>query len=158
MSKYLAFPSPATTLYAIVPALEILLGRAFSHPALRGKHVRTAWMEGRVLRKPPWTKSFAFKEAVNSKDRALKALKSSLETVDFPGALEDMRLTLSGITGESGVQGSLFSDIRRQEQLRETMRQLEARLGARPPVYQVRDMEPWSRIPERRQSLVQFDP
>ena len=106
----------------------------------------------------PWTKRFAFKDAINNKVRALSALRASLETVEMPGALEDMRLTLSGITGDSGVQSSLFSDMRRQEQLRETMRQLEARLGARPPIYLVRDVEPWSRIPERRQALVQYDP
>ena len=158
VSEFLTFPSPATTIQAIVPAIELLLGRAFARPALRGKHVRTAHMESGVLNKPPWTKRFAFKEAINSKDRALSALRASLETVEMPGALEDMRLTLSGITGESGIQSGLFADIRRQEQLRETMRQLEARLGVKPPIYRVRDVEPWSRIPERRQALVQFDP
>lgn len=158
VSEFLVFPSPATTLYAIVPAIEILLGRAFASPALRGKYVRKAWFEARVMRKPPWTKTFAFKEAVSGKPRALSALKSMLETVALPGALEDIKMTLSGITGESGIQAGLFSDIRKQDQLRETVRQLEARLGARPPIYQVRDVEPWSRIPERRQALIQFDP
>ena len=156
--EYLTFPSPATTLYAVIPAIETLLGRAFAHPSLRGKYVRKAAIESNVLRKPPWTKSFAFKEAVNNKNRALFVLKSALEAAVLPGALEDMKLTISGIAGESGIQSSLFSDIRRQEQLRETMRQLEARLGGTPPIYQVRDIEPWSRIPERRHALVQFDP
>jgi DNA polymerase-4/protein ImuB len=158
VSEFLIFPSPATTLQAIVPAMEMLLGRAFARSELRGRHVRTAHMESGVLNRPPWTRRFAFKEAVASKDRALSALRVSLEATELPGALEDMRLTLSGITGESGMQSSLFLDIRRQEQLRETMRQLEARLGVRPPVYRVRDVEPWSRIPERRRALVQFDP
>ena len=158
VSESLTFPSPATTLYAVVPAIEMLLGRAFAHPLLRGRRARMVSMEGEVLRKPPWTKSLAFKEAVNSKERALPAIKGALETLELPGALENMRLTLSRITGESGVQAGLFSDIRRQEQLRETMRQLEVRLGVRPPIYRVKDVEPWSRVPERRQALVQFDP
>ena len=158
VSESLTFPSPTTTLYAIQSAVELLLGRAFANPALRGRHVRTADLESMVLRKPSWTRHFAFKEAVNSKDKALSALKASLETVDLPGALEDMRLTLSGITGEFGIQAGLFPDMRRQEQLRESMKQLEARLRSRPPIFQVRDVEPWSRIPERRQALVQFDP
>ena len=38
------------------------------------------------------------------------------------------------------------------------MRQMEVRLRAKPPVFKVKDIEPWSRIPERRQALVQFDP
>ena len=38
------------------------------------------------------------------------------------------------------------------------IKQLAVRLGHRPPIYQVRGVEPWSRIPERRQALVEFDP
>ena len=158
VSEHLTFPSPAATLYAVIPAMGMLLGRAFARPVLRGRLVRTAAIESRILRQPPWTKSFVFKEAINSKDRALFVLKGALESAVLPGALEDMTLTLTGITGESGIQTNLFSDVRRQEQLRETIRQLEARLGTRPPIYQVRDVEPWSRIPERRRALVQFDP
>ena len=158
VSEFLTFPAPATTLDSILPAVETLLGRAFARPSLRGKRVRTADVVSAVLSSPPWTRRFAFKEAVNGKARALFVLKNALATATLPGALEDMRLTLSGIAGESGIQTSLFLDVRRQEQLREMMRQLEVRLGRRPPIYRVRDMEPWSRIPERRQALVQFEP
>jgi len=38
------------------------------------------------------------------------------------------------------------------------MRQLEVLLGCKPPIYQMKEVEPWSRIPERRQALVLFDP
>ena len=158
VSESLTFPSPATTLYAVLPAVETLLGRAFAHPAVRGKYVRSASLESRVLHRAPWTKGFVFKEAVNSKDRALTALKNMLAAAEIPGPLEDMRLVLSGITGESGIQASLFPDVRKRMQLRETMRQLEARLRTRPPVYKVMDVEPWSRLPERRRALVQFEP
>ena len=158
VSEYLAFPSPATTLHAVLVALETLLGRAFASPALGGRYARTATLEAAILHRPPWTRRFAFKQAVNSKDRAFFALRGMLESASMSGPLEDMRLTLSGLTGDSGVQSSLFSDVRRQQQLKEMMGQLEARLGRRPPIYRVRQVEPWSRIPERRQALVQFDP
>ena len=158
VSEYLVFPSPVITLHTIVLAIETLLGRAFTRVSLLGKYVRKAALESQVLRKPPWTRRFAFKEAVNSREKAFLGLKSALETVSLPGPLEDMKLTLSGFAGESGIQASLFADIRRQEQLRETMRQLEARLGCKPPIYQLREIEPWSRVPERRQALVQFAP
>lgn len=158
VSEYLAFPSPATTLPPVLLALETLLGRAFARPVFRGRYARTAVMESAVARRPPWTRRFAFKEAVNRKERALFALKGVLETAALPGALEDMRLTLSGLTGESGIQAGLFPDVRRQEQLRAAAVLLEARLGGKPPIYQVRDVEPWSRVPERRQALVQYDP
>jgi DNA polymerase IV len=95
---------------------------------------------------------------VGNKDRALFVMKNALELVTFAGPLEDLTLTLLGLTGESGIQSSLLSDVRKHDQLREAVRQLEARMGFKPPIYQVRDMEPWSRIPERRQVLIPFDP
>ena len=135
-----------------------MLGRAFARPEVGGRYVRTATIESHVYRLPPWVKKFGFKEALGSRDRALFALKSRLDSVTLPGPLEDMKLTLSGLTGESGIQTNLFSDVRKQEQLKEMMRQLEALLGGKPPIYQMKEIEPWSRIPERRQALVPFDP
>ena len=158
VTEFLTFPSPTITQYAILTAMETLLGRAFARPQIRGKYVRTAAIESQVLRHPPWTRRFAFKEAVGNKEKALFSLKSRLDSIALPGPLEDMKLTLAGFTGESGIQSSLFLDVRKREQLREMMQQLEALLGRRPPIFQVRDVEPWSRIPERRQALVPFDP
>ena len=103
VSEYLIFPSPAINLDAVVPGVEMLLGRAFARPALSGRYVRAATIECSIYNIPPWTKRFAFKDATNSKDRAMFALKGMLSAMDLPGALEDMRLTLPGITGESGA-------------------------------------------------------
>ena len=158
VQEFLTFPSPTITRDAVLTAVEALLGRAFARPEVRGKYARIAGIESQILRRPPWTRRFAFKNAVGSKEKALFILKGRLDAVELPGPLEDMRLTLAGFTGESGIQSSLFSDVRKKEQLREMMRQLEALLGCRPPIYQMRDVEQWSRIPERRQALVPFDP
>ena len=158
VEESLTFPSPTITWSPILMALSTLLGRAFARPEIGGRYVRTATIESRVYRLPPWVKKFGFKEALGSRDRALFALKSRLDSVTLPGPLEDMKLTLAGFTGESGIQTNLFSDVRKQEQLKEMMRQLEALLGGKPPIYQMKEIEPWSRIPERRQALVPFDP
>ena len=158
VTEALTFSAPAVTRQEIITAAESLLGRTFNRSEMQGKYVRSVTMESAVLRRPPWTKKLVFKNAVGSKDKALFVVKNAIESASLPGPLEDLSLTLTGLTGESGVQGSLFSNIRRREQLREMMRQLEAQLGCKPPIYQVRDIEPWSRIPERRQALVIFDP
>ncbi len=158
VEETMTFPSPTVTWSPILTALGMLLGRAFARPEIGGRYVRVATIESHVYRLPPWVKRFGFKEAVGSKDRALFALKSRLDSVTLPGPLEDMKLTLTGFTGESGIQANLFSDVRKQEQLKEMMRQLEAVLGGKPPIYQMKEIEPWSRIPERRQALVPFDP
>jgi DNA polymerase-4/protein ImuB len=154
----LTFPSPTLTLNAILTAIDTLLTRAFARPEVKGRYVRSILMEGQISRHAPWVRQFAFKDAVGDKNRALFVIRNALETVTFAGPLEDLTLTLLGLTGESGIQSSLLSDVRKQDQLREAVRQLEARMGFKPPIYQVREMEPWSRIPERRQVLIRFDP
>ena len=158
VNEYVTFPAPTVTLDALLVATELLLGRAFARPALRSRYVRMATLEAKVMLGAPWIRGVAFRDAVGGKEMAARTLRATLDGIVLPGPLEDLGLTLSGLTGESGIQTSLFSEMRRQEQLREMMRQMEVRLRAKPPVFKVKDIEPWSRIPERRQALVQFDP
>lgn len=158
VNEYLTFPTPTVTLDALLVATELLLGRAFARPALRRRYVRMATLEAKVMLAAPWIRGVAFREAVGGREMAARTLRATLDGTVLPGPLEDLGLTLSGLTGESGIQASLFSDMRRQEQLQEMLRQMEVRLRARPPIFKVKDIEPWSRIPERRQALVQFDP
>ena len=158
VTDFITFPVPATSLFAILPAVEILLGRIFSHPSLRGKYLRSVSLQANVLNRPPWSKKVVFKSPMDRKEKALFALKNALEATEILGPLEDLRMTVSDTAGESGTQSSLFVEVRKQEQLREVMRQLEVRLRARPPIYKVMDVEPWSRIPERRRALVEYAP
>lgn len=158
VQESISLDPPTGSLETILVAAEALVARTFSHRQLRGRYVRVATMQGHVFRGGTWMKRVAFIEPVGDRRLAFFVLKSVLSRVAFFGPLEDLTLVLSGLTGESGRQGSLFTEVRRWEQLRDSLRQLEARLGQRPPMYRVRELEPWSRIPERRQVLVPFDP
>ena len=115
-------------------------------------------MSGQVLRGLIWQHRLSFREAAGDKDYAFFSLKNALINHPPPGPLEDLALTLSGITGDTSRQVNMFVDVRRRDQLRDTISQLEARLGKKPPIYQVREMEPWSRIPERRRVLIPYVP
>ena len=61
-----------------------------------------------------------------------------------------MRIT--GLGRQSRRQKSLFADIRAQEHLMDDIKQMELRLGGN-QVFKVKEVEPWSRIPERRYTL-----
>ena len=158
VSEYLEFPDATVSMSAILPAIEILLSRAYTHPQLTRRYAREAKLEASVLRRPPWTMRVAFKEPAGSPTKALFSIKSKLHDPALPGPIEDIRLTLSGLTGEAGRQESLWAEVRRDQKLQEVVNQLEARLDTTPPVYQVRELEPWSRIPERRHALVRLSP
>jgi hypothetical protein len=65
-----------------------------------------------------------------------------------------VEVELVGLSGESGKQDAMFeSKGRLARQVQEAMRQLRAQHG-RALVGKVVEVEPWSRIPERRAALV----
>ncbi len=158
VSEHLTFPDATVSMATILPAIESLLTRAYRRPRLAKRYARETLLQAQVLRRPPWTLRVAFKEPAGSPTKALFAIKAKLDGAALPGPLEDMRLTLAGITGEAGRQESLWTEVLREQQLHDALSQLQARLGTPPPIYRVREMEPWSRIPERRHALVQLGP
>lgn len=157
VEEALTFTTPLVALEAIAMATDNLLARAFSRPSVRGRFARVCTLEGSVFRAPSWQKVMVFREPVGERRKALTLITHTLEGSPPPGPLEDLHLTLSGLTGEAGRQESLFPEARQQDNLREALAQLQVRLGAEElPIYQVREVEPWSRIPERRQALVPY--
>jgi nucleotidyltransferase/DNA polymerase involved in DNA repair len=158
VSEHLDFPDPTVSMAAIVPAIESLLGRAYGRSQLSRRFARQASLQAQVFQHAPWTMRVPFKDPAGNKNQALFAIKTKLDMAVIPGPLEDMRITLSGITGEAGRQESMWKEVKREEDLQETISQLRTRLRTAPPIYQVRELEPWSRIPERRYALVQLSP
>ena len=156
VSEHLDFPDPTVSMATIVPAIESLLNRAYGRSQLSRRFARQASIQSQVFQHAPWTMRIAFKDPAGNKNQALFAIKSKLDMAVIPGPLEDMRITLSGITGEAGRQESMWKEVKRYTDLQETISQLRSRLRVAPPIYQVRELEPWSRIPERRYALVQM--
>ena len=158
VQEILTFPTPMATLDNIVMGADTLIRKAFLRPELKNRYVRQIHLEGRVYANTNWIKKISFKKPAGNPRNAMLRIKNVLEGSFIPGPLEDITLTLSMLTGESGRQGNFFSAVRKHEQLRESINQLEILLGKPPPIFQVREVEPWSRIPERRHALVQYVP
>ena len=155
ITEELIFPYPQTTLNGILMAIDSLVSRAFSRPYMKNRYARKIQIESNIINHQPWTKQFNYKQSVN-KSSALPVIKNTLQNIHIPGALEDMKVTLIGLTGESGSQANLFSNIRDQEYLKEVIHQTQVRWGNEPLLYLAKDLEPWSPIPERKTVLVPF--
>ncbi|MEX0762536.1 MAG: hypothetical protein WD208_01315 [Dehalococcoidia bacterium] len=154
----LDFPDATVRLSMILTGIEGLLSRAYGRQAMKDRYARRVKLEARIFRRPRWALDVAFRESAGSVSSALFGIKAKLDTVTFPGPLEDLGISLSGLTGEAGRQESMWLDVRRDHDLRESLAQMQVRLGNTPPIYQVREIEPWSRVPERRHALVQLNP
>lgn len=156
----LRFDHPLASFDAILAALSALLAHAFGDSALRGHSVRQARLRGLLSDATTWEKLITFKEAVSSKDVACDALKSKLQLPQaLPSApVEELTLELLGLGGEWAKQPNLFfAHARRQAEVSEATRQLHARYG-HTPVYRAMEVEPWSRVPERRWALIPYEP
>jgi DNA polymerase-4/protein ImuB len=76
----------------------------------------------------------------------------------LPGPVTEMALELSGLIAAGGRQAELPGMHRRQpSQLAEASRRLKQQYGE-PVLFRVVEVEPWSRIPERRRALIAYDP
>ena len=153
----LRFDDPLGSIDAVMAALDQLLADAFSQPPLRGRAVRQIRLRALLADGTSWERQYTFKDAVSTRDAARRALKSKL---DLPqalptGPIDELGLELMGLAGEAARQPGLFVARARQlADIAEAARQLRARYG-RVPLYQAIEVEPWSRIPERRWALVQ---
>lgn len=149
---------PLVTGEALLMALETLLGKAFNRKEMKGHAARLALIEAEIPGSTAFIKRIVFKEPASRKEQAFFVLKNVFRDVNLPGPVEGLALTLSGIGSDAGRQGSLFKDVRRRDNLHEAIRELKARFSGEVPIYQVREVEPWSRIPERRRALVPYAP
>ncbi|MBM3939770.1 MAG: hypothetical protein FJ318_02520 [SAR202 cluster bacterium] len=152
----LTFPAPAVLLPSILMGVEHLLRRAMAQPAMLHRYARTCTLSGTLQSGLAWTLALSFKEPVGDAEKAMRLVRHSLEARPPAGALEDLRLRLSELTGEAGRQESLWSEVRKEEHLKESLRQLNVRLGADAPIFRLRELEPWSTIPEQRHALVLY--
>jgi DNA polymerase-4/protein ImuB len=153
----LRFDDPLGSVEAVIAALDQLLANTFSQPALLGRSVRQVRLRALLSDGTSWERLYTFKDALSTRDAARRALKSKLDLPNGlpPAPIDELALELLGLAGEAARQPGLFVARARQlAEIAEAARQLRARYG-RVPLYQAIEVEPWSRIPERRWALVQ---
>jgi nucleotidyltransferase/DNA polymerase involved in DNA repair len=156
--EHLAFYAPLISREALVTAGRQLLTRLLGQPAMRGRAARRMTLRAPLSDGRSWERAIVFREATADQEQMLYVLRSAVEIAPLTAPIEELSIELSGFAGETCKQESFFSgDRRRQPQVAEAVRQLKARYG-RSPVAQVVEVEPWSRIPERRHALIDYDP
>ncbi|HEX9439668.1 MAG TPA: hypothetical protein VF909_08300, partial [Roseiflexaceae bacterium] len=155
----LRFDDPLGSVEAVMAAIDQLLAQTFGQPSLQGRSVRQVRLRALLSDGTSWERQYTFKEALSTRDAARRAVKSKLDLPNgFPPApFDELALELLGLGGEAARQPGLFVARARQlAEIAEAARQLRARYG-RVPLYHAIEVEPWSRIPERRWALVTCD-
>jgi DNA polymerase-4 len=145
-------PSVTVSLDAILFTVETLLRRVFAGIGCKGLGIRSLNLWTQSWNAEHWERTIKFKEPAMDMRTAISRIKRILEDYPQPGPVEQVGMSITGLGYPRGRQKSLFPEVRAQDHLMDDIRQLESRLG-NPQVYKVKEVEPWSRIPERRYAL-----
>ena len=151
---------PLATVDAIFLAVRDLVARAFASPRMRGRAARIARLRGLLTDGGSWERSVTFRDPAGSAEGALPGLRAKLVLPNaLPTApLTELALELIELTAQWARQpGLLAVRVSEREPVVEAVGQLATRYG-RVPIYNAVEVEPWSRIPERRWALVPFEP
>jgi nucleotidyltransferase/DNA polymerase involved in DNA repair len=153
----ITLPAPATSREAFLIGLRQLVIQAFTRKELHSRNVRGAQIRAELDGGGSWEQTITLK-APAGRDRLIEALRHRLQAVELAGPLAALEIELMGFTAEQARQESLLSARpRRMRQIIDAAHQLKHRYGTS-PVYRIVEVEPWSRIPERRRALISFDP
>jgi len=155
LEQSLSFDHPLGDMDALLAAIGSLLGRLV--PVLRSRYqvcheirLRFCFDNGR-----PWQDTVVLKTPLDSEQEMLGILKRHLETTSLPEGLAEVQLALAKLGREFGQQSPLSTGTRsrQQEALQRLERNLEHKFG-HSPLKRVVELDPDSRIPERRVALM----
>src|SRR6266705_220890 len=159
----IAYFSPVAERELLAHALEQLIERALRHPRRAGWRVQVVRARAELEHGASWLAEATLKDPSADRDRIAAPLKTRLEQAPPTGAVERLAVEFTGFApGTTELQ--LFArDARaaaragRRRALRTAVQEIKLRLK-RPMLYHVIAVQPWSRIPERRYALIDYEP
>lgn len=153
----LDMPTPAVSRDMFFLGIRQLITRAFNTSILAGKQVRQVTLRALLENHRSWEKPLVMKEPCGPQ-ALMRSIELRLQSLELPGPVETIVLHLGGIVNTIAHQGLLpLFQPRQQQPVTEAVDQLRHRYGEN-PVFRVVEVEPWSRIPERRHALITYEP
>ena len=137
-------------------ALGMLIDRLLARPERRGRALRAVVVSARLVEGGTWRERFVFRAPVADPERMRLVLVPKLASLPAPA--ETLRLRAEGFGPATGAQGSLVEEpaVARAGRLREAIRQTRVAAGPEAAL-RVLEIDPDSRVPERRLALVPWD-
>lgn len=133
-------------------ALELLIARLLAHPARRGRTVRALRLSARLAAGGGWRREVALRRAGSDRARLADALLPQLALLPAPAAT--LRLEAAALGPIAGEQLTLSGpEEERRQRISEAVRQTRSAAGS-DAVLRVLQVDPGSRIPERRDVLM----
>jgi protein ImuB len=152
----MALPEAAGGLQ-LARALEVLIDRLLARPERRGRTLRTVVLSAALVEAGgTWRQPVTFREALADAERMRLALVPRLALLPAPA--QTLTLAVERFGHARGDQRALLDDSAdaRRARLREAVRQTRAAAG-REAAMRILEVDPDSRLPERRAVLTLFE-
>jgi protein ImuB len=135
-------------------ALELLISRLLAHRCRRGRTLRALRLSARLASGGGWRRQVALRRACAEQARLTDALLPHLSLLPAPAAT--LRLEAVALGTETSEQLTLASpEQERRRRISEAVRQTRSAAGA-DAVLRVLEVDPESRVPERREVLMPY--
>lgn len=135
--------------------LRLLIDRLLVRPERRGRALRKAGLGARFVERGTWRREVTLRQATADRERLYLALAPKL--AELPAPVEQLSLEAVSLGPAVGDQLSFRQpdERERRRRLREALRQTRATVGT-DALQRVLEVDPASRIPERRAVLTPF--
>jgi nucleotidyltransferase/DNA polymerase involved in DNA repair len=159
----LTFYSPVGERELLARTLDTLLDRALKHPRRIGWRVHAVSVHAELEHGASWRATATLKDPTADRERLAAPLKSQLDQAPPAGAVERLVVEFTAFApGTAELQlfardANAAARAGRRRALKSAVREIELRIK-RPMLYHVIEVQPWSRLPERRYALVSYEP
>jgi nucleotidyltransferase/DNA polymerase involved in DNA repair len=159
----LDYPSPVADRGMIAHTIGVLIEHALRDPRRTGWRVQTVRVRAALEQGASWMIEAMLKDPAALRERIHAPLLTHLERTPLTGAVESLAVEFTAFArGTDELQ--LFARdavaaarAGRRRALRVAAREIHQRLK-RHMLYRVVEVQPWSRLPERRYALIAFEP
>jgi nucleotidyltransferase/DNA polymerase involved in DNA repair len=157
------FPNPVADSATLSHSVDWLINRALRHPQRTGWRILKAQVRARQEGGLSWVSSVTLKDPSADRDHIATPLKIRLEQAQFVKAIEALAVEFTMFArGTNELQlfardASSAARAGRRHALRTAVREIKARYR-RSGLYQIVEVQPCSRLLERRYALMDYDP
>jgi len=159
----LTFFTPVGERELLAHALDQLIARALKHPRRIGWRVHAVRLRADLEGSSSWLAAILLKDPTADAERIAAPLKPRLEQSPPTGAVERLVLEFTAFApGTSELQlfardAQAAARAGQQRALQSAAREIRMRVK-RSPLYHIVEVQPWSRLPERRYALIDYEP
>src|SRR5438445_390322 len=163
ISASLTFFTPVADREMLVLALERLIERALRHPRRTGWRVQDVRAPAGLEHAASWLAAATLKDPSADRDHIAAPLKTRLAQAPPAGAVERLVVEFTAFApGTDELQlfardAGAAARAGQRRALRSAVQEITLRLK-RPMLHHVIEVQPWSRLPERRYALIDYEP